>query len=207
MIQTKTPSHPSVKSVNRLQPGYSLIELMVVTTIIAIITVVSLFFSTGMINRNALVNEVRALKTSFIKARAEAIRNKAPVRFTYNSADRSILAEMDMNRTGQFVDPVIVVQHPVPGSRPNRLPVSMGVDDPPTHPSELPIPMPPFPDNTFLILPDGRILSGPNNTPGSGTFLFDVADQDYRAAVHISAKGEVKIAFKYGATSPWDWVE
>ncbi|MBO1320855.1 hypothetical protein J3U88_20420 [Acanthopleuribacter pedis] len=185
-----------------------MIELMVVTTIIGIITAAGLYFTSGIISRNALVNEVRMLRTAFIRAKSDAIVNKAPVRFTYDRDERSVLAVLDMNRTGDFVDPITIVQHPPEGAARNTLAViQLNADPDLNHYTGLDLPLTPFEDNEFLILPDGRILSGAANTPGSGTFIFEIENQDIRGALHITAKGETKIAFKYGANSDWDWIE
>lgn len=188
--------------------AYSLIELMVVVAIIGVITATGLYFTSGIISRNALVNEVRMIRTAFIRAKSEAIVNKAPVRFSYDAAARSVLAELDMNRTGDFVDPITVVQHPPPGTRRSNLSV-LQLDADPTlnHYTGLNLALVPFEDNAFLILPDGRILSGVDNTPSSGTFIFEIENQGIRGALHITAKGETKIAFRYGERTDWDWIE
>lgn len=214
------------------QSGVSLVELMVVVAIVIIVVSSTVGLFGPMLRRNDLMNQMRYVKAAFLKAKSNALEYTAPVRFTLDTDDNSILIIRDGDRDGNFSDePVIVF-----GSMVDDAPVgaaspytSRVMSDPDKGNEELPVwfqadmfsgaLVDVFPDSGFVIMPNGRVHDY-NLNPTGGTFFFkdwygdeDDPNSDLWGAVHITAMGEVRMALLKdgqqgsGTFNGWTWME
>jgi hypothetical protein len=212
---------------------------MAVVAIVVIVVSIGAVYYGSTIRRNQLLNQLKYVRAAFLKAKANAIEHTAPIRFSLDPLDSSILILRDHDRDGDFSDsPAVVMglsttvgmtspykRHVRPDSR------AAGV--------ELPIWFQSgvfanriaetFPNNEFIVMPTGRVHDPTDMSSTSGTFFFysrdripgtepsdpselDSTDSSYFGAVHITAMGEVKLAFlKKGETSGgfngWKWLD
>ena len=199
--------------------GLTLFELMTVVTIMMIAAVVASTTTGRSWRRYQMVNQLKLVKSNFTRARAKAMEMSAPVRFTFDPNDNSILAVMDTARTGAFevnnlrLIAGVEVDSGDPSPYDKIIPMTGGWP-PLAHWSGLSHlgSLQPFPNNQFIILPDGRIMAGNPMVETSGTFFFQTDPTDRIGAVHITAMGESKMAIQdlegaTGASSAWRWTE
>ncbi|CAM2068915.1 hypothetical protein SCOR_26340 [Sulfidibacter corallicola] len=214
---TDLKNHPK-RDLGKRWTGYSLIELMVVVVIITLFAAIGLRLTTSVLRSNQIINQSRLFKSTFAIAKARAIEHSAPVRVTVGN-DRSILVVWDTSRTGLFPagQESLILGFDVTTGNPSpyrNVVLSPEINDLPHYTGIAGLTVEEFPNNEFIILPDGRILSGTPLQTTSGTF-FLASDSfaidgrpEYQAAVHITAKGEVKMAFRDGHSGgEWNWIE
>jgi hypothetical protein len=172
--------------------------------------------------RSDMQNQLKYMRAAFYRAKADAIENTCTVLFTFDVANNTVLAVRDHDRDGDFTDTPAMVIASTDG---------VGVPSPYSHiigdttkAEGTPLPhwilsgdfagttMDTFTDNQFIILPNGRVLSASTSNPTSGTFFFASDDDRYFGAVHITAVGEVKLAFLrsdqkgVGDFNGWKWL-
>jgi len=202
-------------------PGFTIIELMTVVVIVAFAVSTGLALYAPQARRADLINQLKYVQSAITKARASAIEFTAPVQVTIDNSN-SILILRDSNRNGDFTDSptVIVGQSTTAGSpSPYRRVV-------PYDPSSGEVPELPhwskltsmgnvgtFTDNTLIIMPDGHVIAGSPAREASGTFFFKTRASAYYGALHVTAMGEVKLAYRRVDTSTgdkfngWIWQE
>jgi len=204
--------------------GYTFVELAIGISITIILATVSVFVSGNVLRQNRLTNQLRLLKSTVLTARAKAIEQTAPVRVTVDPTNGGLLVLLDRNRDGDFTDPEVQVViggidvdgNPVPQKTnfANIEPFSLGTSAVPagleslTHWTGVGTPGN-FPNNEFIIMPNGTVLDTTNFIPTSGAFFFKTGKDDTAGAVFISARGEVRTAFtaETGTNGVWnDWV-
>ena len=61
-----------------------------------------------------------------------------------------------------------------------------------------------FDDGQLIIMPDGHVISGSTATETSGTFFYKTRASDFYGALHITAMGEVKMAYRRKDTASGD---
>lgn len=199
--------------------GITLLELMVTLSIAIIIGAIA-FATTGtLLRRNQLINQLKWVKSSVIRARAAAIENTAPVSFTLTKSSNRVLVVRDIDRTGDFSNLALVMGE--------SLTPLVGLESPYNKveaiaPSAASLPalahwtglssqgnVAEFADDQFMIIPDGSVYAGDPLQRNSGTFYFKTNDDDFYGAVHITAMGEVKMATLNtgGDSDAWTWIE
>ncbi len=205
------------------QHGFSLIELMVVISLIAIIAGIGWSTYGPTLRRNEVINQTRYMRSAFFRAKANAVEYTSAVLFEVDTSDNSVLALRDSDRDGDFTtNPELVI-----GQATN-----LGAKSPYKHVvydttaadgTALPhwvksgdfagTNMAAFSNNEFVILPNGQVLDSTTLNPTSGTFWFASDDGFYFSAVHITAVGEVKTAFiqkdkiGVGDNNGWTWLD
>lgn len=205
------------------QRGYSFVEIAVALSITIVLATVSVYISGNVMRSNRLVNQLRVLKSTVLTARAKAIENTAPVLVSIDP-DGAILVIIDRNRDGDFYD--ADSQIVIGGTDTGGLPVGVkktfenvesfqsGTSNSPTGLPELVhwtgIGTPTeFPNNEFIVMPNGNILDTDNFTPTSGAFFYKTGAEQSAGAVFVSARGEVRTAFasETASSGVWnDWV-
>jgi prepilin-type N-terminal cleavage/methylation domain-containing protein len=202
--------------------GFSLVELLTVVTIAVIVISAGYGMFGPSARRGDLLNHLRYLKATFVQARANAIENAAPVRYTYDRVAARILAVRDQDRDGDFSDsPVVVIG--TSDSVGTLTPYTKNVEFDASHSGvDLPhwfqgtgfsgVNMDFFTDDQFVITPSGRLFDPDTLNPASGTYFFKTTDNLFYGAVHMTTMGEVKMAYRRdGATSGdyngWIWME
>ncbi len=204
----------------QLKKGFSIVELMVAVAIIVIIASVGAAMMGTFIKRNQVFNQLKYVRSSFMKAKANAIEFTAPVRLTIDS-EGAVLALRDDNRNGSFDDtPVLVIGETATKGEPSSF--SQVLPDSTKGGQELPLwfqegefsdtNVSTFPDGGLIVLSSGRVADFSLN-PRSGTFFFKSKDEQTFGAVHITSMGEVKMAYLLkggegeGAFNGWKWFE
>ncbi len=200
-----------MKRCNVKRPGFNLVEIVAIITIILTLAVIGMRNSSEILRQNRLANQVRWIKTQFTKARSKAIENTAPVRFTFDRTTMEVLLEMDMARDGSFqtanietlTDTVSPYQNVLAGP-------ATGVPALPHYAGAA------FPADAFnfnpvvlIVLPSGRVIRDDNRQPANGSLFFRVdSASNAVGAVHVNSLGQVKTAFNGGDQSgPWDtWI-
>lgn len=204
----------------QLKAGFSIVELMVVVAIIVLVASIGVALMGTSIQRNQVFNQLKYVRSSFMKAKANAIEFTAPVRLTIDS-EGAILAVRDANRNGDFADePVLVIGKSATEGEPSSF--SQVLPDPSHGGQDLPLwfqegefsghKVTTFTDGGLVILSSGRVTDYSLN-PKSGTFFFKSKDGETFGAVHITSMGEVKLAHLIkggegeGAFNGWKWFE
>lgn len=203
-----------------VQPGFSMVELAVVLSIIVLVA--SIGFSTmgPLMQRNEVSNQLKFIRSAFIKAKANAIEFNAPVRLSVDDKG-AVLAIRDADRDGSFTDgPVVVIGKSAAEGEPSAYIHTL--PDPDKGGQDLPIwyqegafagsKADVFPDGGFVIMPNGTVSDYSLNSR-SGTFFFKSQNGENFGAVHITSMGEVKMAKMIkgdegqGAFNGWKWFE
>lgn len=207
--------------------AYTLVEIMIVVTIISILAVISYRSSTGVMRKSTLVGQAVGIKGSILKARARAIEKTVQVKVDLTDGNFLALADLDrggfFGQNGMGLDDIneLVVGNSVTEGIDFE---AKKVDVIPVNDSDLgsgSIPHPSgaysidpamasgystFPNDEFLVLPSGIIVSPANtSTPISGTIFMKTSDGEMLALIHVSALGEVKVAVKQKFETEWVW--
>jgi len=184
--------------------GFTTVELLTVVAIIVISMATAWVSLAPMSRRNEVLNSLRYIRGAVTSARAKAIEYTQPVRFTWD-AGGTLLVERDPTRDGDWDDAIIILGD-VAGTD------NVGVKLPFKHvyrmtESELSASLPhwtgmtdfgnavSFPETSIVIYPDGTVLAGDPLVPASGTFFVRDDRQSFYGAVHLTAMGEVKLAY------------
>ncbi len=208
--------------INHKNRAFTLIELMVVVSIVAIMAVVAISSCVDVYNRNNVVSLLVIVKNAILKSRIRAVENTANVRFSV--VDGRLLSLIDLDRNGGFgqdANGTDDFREVVVGES-----VSLGVNfrskgaqltavtDPEIggsilHPSGAYNITPSgtgfstFTNDEFLIGPTGIVRDTTTNTPTHGTLFLKLDNGNMLALVHISALGEVVTALKEKGHSDW----
>ena len=197
---------------NRRFRGISLLEILVAIAILILVAAVAAQSTGTTLRRQQMINHLRWYKATIVRARSRAIETTSPVRFQRTLSTNHVQAVLDTERTGDFS----VTQTVVDGDSPYEHVQSVTFGD-----SGLPaLPhwtglasqgsVSEFPNDRFVILPDGRVFGGNPATNRSGTFFFKTDNDDMFGAVHVTAMGEIKMAIFYEGqedSNDWDWTE
>ncbi len=203
-----------------VQPGFTLIELMAAVVIIVFLASVGYSMMGPTIQRNEVTNQLKYIRSAFLKAKANAIEYNAPVRLSVD-ANGAILAIRDADRDGDFTDsPALVIGKSITEGEPSSF--SRAMPDPSKGGQELPLwyqegafsgaIADEFPNGGFVVMPSGTVTDYSYNS-SSGTFFFTSRDGESFGAVHITSMGEVKMAKMYkgeegqGDLNGWKWFE
>lgn len=187
--------------------GLTMIELIAVVAIIVTTLAISWASLSPMSRRNEVLNCMRYIRASVTTARAKAIEFTQPVRMTFSTVDgfNRILVERDPTRDGDWSDAIIVIGESVGGNNQGDiLPFKHIVR---TSETTLGIILPhwtgmsqfgdatSFQENWIVLYPDGTVMSGNPLVPTSGTYFIRDDRNSYYGAVHVTAMGEVKMAY------------
>jgi prepilin-type N-terminal cleavage/methylation domain-containing protein len=205
-----------------IKSGYTLVELLTVMAIVVIVVSVGSTLYGPVLRRSDMQNQLKYMRAAFYRAKADAIENTCTVLFTYDVANNSVLAVRDHDRDGDFTDtPELVIASSSGVGAPSPY---LHIKGDASKADNTPLPhwilsgdfngqiMDTFTSNQFVIMPNGRVLSADTLDPTSGTFFFASDDDLYFGAVHITAVGEVKLAFLrsdekgVGDFNGWKWL-
>jgi hypothetical protein len=151
--------------------------------------------------RNEVLNNMRYVRAALIRGRAKAIEYTEPVRITV-TADNRVLVLRDPTRDGDWDDAILVLGEST--AQGERSPYRM-VER--TNQAEIDNPLPhwtkmaemgnvaEFDTTSIVLLPDGRVLAGDPLAESSGTWYFKDNLTTFYGAVHLTAMGEVKMAY------------
>lgn len=193
--------------------AFSLIELMIVIVIGLLITTATVYMARPARVSSNLKNQLNNAKSAFMLARARAVETSSPVRLQYTADDRLLILR-DTARDGSF-DDVEVLK----GDSANLGALSPYADDidfvpgSSDYPSEyngIALDLSPFPDNSFIVLPDGTVISGDPAVVRGGTLQWQGdkgGGEIARGLVYISSKGEMHMARKKESTDEWIWID
>lgn len=214
--------HVNVKPWSR---GWTLVELLIVMTIIAILAVAAVVSTRDLFRKSSLTAQTVGLKGAVQKARLRAIERNATVRVTLTGG--RFLALVDLDRGGVYGQDATGTTDPAELVYGNDITVGTDFDTStvewvtPSHPAlgSIAIPHPSgaydiqpgtgtgystFPNDTFFISPAGMIRDDNGTVTGGSLFMREIDDQMV-TLVHISAVGEVRTAFKERVDTEWTW--
>lgn len=202
--------------------GITLVELMVVVTIMVIVSAVGVGLMNSNNARNELINHLKFVRATFIQAKAKALETTSSVKMSLDGENRLTVIR-DQNRDGNFTDsPDIVIGQLVNGEIVGQSSFykKLYVDET-NGGQDLPFwfqaeaydgsVVTTFPSNSLVISPDGRVYSD-SLDPSSGTFFFRTNDSQNFGAIHITAMGEVRLALRRaeetnGDFNGWKWLD
>ncbi len=209
----------------RVSRGFTLVELMVGIFLILILMGIAWNAIGPQVRRNDVLNSLRYTRAAITSGRAKAIEYTQPVRMTL-SADNRILLERDPTRDGNWDDAIIIMGEVVSG---NNIGIEIPFDKVTvTTAAALSASLPhwtglaalgnvsEFPDNWIIFYPDGTVLAGDPLVPTSGTWFFQDDRDSFYGAVHLTAMGEVKLAYAQseaqgtaegGPFNGWFWTD
>jgi len=188
----------------RQQKGFTIVELMVVVTIIVILMAIAWTSLAPMGRRNEVLNNLRYVRAAVTRARAKAIEYTQPVRLTYDANNR-ILIERDPSRDGDWTDAILEMGEAVGGTNEGETSPFPHVQR--VREADISQALPhwtglaefgnatAFAETWIVIYPDGTVLSGDPLVPASGTWFLGDDRRSFFGAVHVTAMGEVKMAY------------
>jgi hypothetical protein len=194
---------------------------MTVVAIVVIAVSAGLALYGPQARRADLINQLKYTKGAITKARASAIEFTAPVQVSISDISELLILR-DSNRNGDFTDnPTVVVGQSATVGSPSPytkvIPYDVTTAEVPDLPHWSKLTsmgnVGEFNNNTLIIMPDGHVVSGSPATETSGTFFFKTRASDFYGALHVTAMGEVKIAYRRAQTSTgddfngWIWQE
>lgn len=206
--------------------GFTIVELMVVISIVALVAAVAYPVMTTTTRRNEVKNYVKHLRSALTFARGKAMEFTQPVQVTIDN-DGGLLVLRDPTRDGNWNDAVLILGDGNPGNWIlNESPYThVEKFDGDTLPNDLPhwtlLPnqgnVSQFASNEIIILPDGMVYEGSPLANRGGTWYFQDDKTSLYGAVHITAMGEVRTAWVYPEelesggvdsrkdTNGWNW--
>ncbi len=216
-------------------PGFTLFELVVVLGIVTFLAG-TVFVGMGpMVRRNEVLNNLRYVRAAVMRGRAKAIEYTNPVQLMIFD-DNSVLLVRDPTRDGDWADGILLLGEST--SEGESSPYTKVVR---TNQTDIANPLPHWtkivslgdvaeftnesiilPDGSevmgerIIILPDGRVMAGDPLAASSGTWYFKDDHDRYYGAVHVTAMGEIKMAFinkdvadatPGGEYNGWTWTD
>jgi len=202
------------------QRAFTLVELMVTVSIIAILAVITYQSSAGVLRQQNTVNQMTIVKNAITQARARALEQTAVAKVDF--AGGRVLTLLDLNGNGAFgdaADELITGESTTQGI---ELQTKFAEMIPGTH-SDLggAIPHPSgvynvndnsqgsfstFVDDEFYILPTGLVYDEPGtNNPSGGTVFMRSSDGALLAMVHVTGLGDVRTAIRNKNDTDWTW--
>ena len=205
--------------------GFTIVELVVVVAVIVILMAIAWSSLAPMGRRNEVLNNMRYVRAAVTRARAKAIEYTQPVRLTYDFQNR-LLIERDPTRDGDWSDAILEMGQIESGS-------NVGDESPFPHVKRIALTdigaaLPhwtglgdfgnaaEFAQPWIVVYPDGTVLAGNPLVPASGTWFLSDDRESFYGAVHVTAMGEVKMAYSAaeavgtsdgGPYNGWFWTD
>ena len=205
----------------RKHTGFTLVEIMATLAIILFFMSIAWYQLAPTTRRSEMLNNLRYTRAALIRARSAAIEYTQPVRFTLD-AGNAIRIERDPTRDGDWTDAILVQGNGNNGDASPYTKISVvrqaSVGRALPHWTRLASlgNVTEFPSTAIILLPDGNVWAGSPLAPSGGTWFFEDDRSHYFGAVHMTAMGEIKMAYirgdearggSGGDYNGWFWID